>query len=106
RISSRGGLSRPARTPRIADVTRPRACGVIISQSGAEMALASGIRLGSYEILSQIGAGGMGEVYRARDMRLERTVAIKVLPDHLSCNADSKQRFEREARALSSLNHP
>jgi len=48
----------------------------------------------------------MGEVYRARDMRLERTVAIKVLPDHLSCNADSKQRFEREARALSSLNHP
>jgi len=70
------------------------------------MALASGIRLGSYEILSQIGAGGMGEVYRARDMRLERTVAIKVLPDHLSCNADSKQRFEREARALSSLNHP
>jgi len=70
------------------------------------MALASGIRLGSYEILSQIGVGGMGEVYRARDMRLERTVAIKVLPDHLSCNADSKQRFEREARALSSLNHP
>ena len=70
------------------------------------MALASGIRLGSYEILSQIGVGGMGEVYRARDMRLERTVAIKVLPDHLSCNAGSKQRFEREARALSSLNHP
>jgi eukaryotic-like serine/threonine-protein kinase len=70
------------------------------------MALASGIRLGPYEILSPIGAGGMGEVYRARDTRLERTVAIKVLPDHLSRDRDSKQRFEREARAISSLNHP
>src|ERR1700757_545860 len=70
------------------------------------MALASGTRFGHYEIISPIGAGGMGEVYRARDTRLERTVAIKVLPYHLSCNPDSKQRFEREARAISSLNHP
>jgi len=64
------------------------------------------MRLGPYEIIAPLGAGGMGEVYRARDTRLERTVAIKVLPEHLSCNPDSKQRFEREARAISSLNHP
>jgi eukaryotic-like serine/threonine-protein kinase len=70
------------------------------------MTLTLGTRLGPYEIAAPLGTGGMGEVYRARDTRLERTVAIKVLPDHLSCNADSKQRFEREARALSSLNHP
>jgi eukaryotic-like serine/threonine-protein kinase len=68
--------------------------------------LASGTRLGPYEIQSPLGAGGMGEVYRARDTRLERTVAIKVLPDHLCANSDSKQRFVREARAISSLNHP
>src|SRR5437870_4946146 len=70
------------------------------------MPLTSGMRLGPYEIIAPLGAGGMGEVYRARDTRLERTVAIKVLPEHLSCNSDSKQRFEREARAISSLNHP
>src|SRR5689334_24823303 len=70
------------------------------------MSLASGTRLGPYEILSPLGAGGMGEVYRARDTRLERTVAIKVLPNHLSSNPELKQRFEREARAISSLNHP
>ena len=61
--------------------------------------------LGPYEILAPIGAGGMGEVYRAIDSRLGRTVAIKVLPQHLSSNADVRQRFEREARAVSSLNH-
>jgi eukaryotic-like serine/threonine-protein kinase len=70
------------------------------------MSLSSGTKLGPYEIQSSLGEGGMGEVYRARDTRLERTVAIKVLPDHLSSNPDSKQRFEREARAISSLNHP
>jgi serine/threonine protein kinase len=70
------------------------------------MALASGTKLGPYEIQSPLGAGGMGEVYRARDTRLERTVAIKVLPYHLSSDPDLKQRFEREARAISSLNHP
>src|ERR1043165_2218519 len=70
------------------------------------MSLTSGSKLGPYEIQSQLGAGGMGEVYRARDTRLERTVAIKVLPEHLSSNADAKQRFEREARARSSWNHP
>jgi Tol biopolymer transport system component/tRNA A-37 threonylcarbamoyl transferase component Bud32 len=70
------------------------------------MALAPNTKLGPYEIQSPLGAGGMGEVYRARDTRLDRTVAIKVLPPHLSSNLDLKQRFEREARAISSLNHP
>ncbi len=70
------------------------------------MALSTGKRLGPYEVLSPAGAGGMGEVYRARDTRLDRTVAIKVLPAHLAENPDLRQRFEREARAVSSLNHP
>src|SRR3989449_11568040 len=70
------------------------------------MPLSPGTRLGPFEILSPCGAGGMGEVYRARDTRLDRTVAIKILPGHLSDNAELRQRFEREARAVSSLNHP
>src|SRR5690349_11641932 len=70
------------------------------------MALASGTRLGPYEVLFAIGAGGMGEVYRARDTRLGRDVAIKVLPQHLSSDPDLKARLEREAKAISSLNHP
>ncbi len=70
------------------------------------MSLSAGTRLGPYEILAPAGAGGMGEVYRARDLRLDRTVAVKVLSTHLSANPDLKQRFEREARAISSLNHP
>src|SRR5437773_5288820 len=70
------------------------------------MPLAAGSRLGPYEILAPLGAGGMGEVYRARDTRLGRDVAIKVLPQHLTSNADVRARFEREARAVSSLNHP
>jgi eukaryotic-like serine/threonine-protein kinase len=68
--------------------------------------LAAGSRLGPYEILSPIGAGGMGEVYKARDTRLDRTVAIKVLPDHLSKNEEVRQRFEREAKTISQLSHP
>ena len=70
------------------------------------MALTSGTRLGPYEIIAQAGAGGMGEVYRARDSRLNREVAIKVLPDHLSANPELRERFEREARAISQLSHP
>jgi Tol biopolymer transport system component/predicted Ser/Thr protein kinase len=70
------------------------------------MAILSGKRLGPYEILSAIGAGGMGEVYRARDTRLERIVAVKILPDHLSDRAELRERFEREARTIASLNHP
>src|SRR5881398_883239 len=70
------------------------------------MTLSPSTRLGPYEILAPLGAGGMGEVYCAKDTRLDRTVAIKVLPSHLSDNAEIRQRFEREARAVSSLNHP
>lgn len=70
------------------------------------MTLPANKKLGPYEILSQIGAGGMGEVYRARDTRLDRTVAIKILPPELSRDTALKQRFEREARAISSLSHP
>src|SRR5215472_1621985 len=70
------------------------------------MALASGTQFGPYEIQSPLGAGGMGEVYRARDTRLSRTVALKILPPHLSQRADAHERFDREARAISSLNHP
>ncbi len=70
------------------------------------MTLTPGTKLGPYEILSPVGAGGMGEVYRALDTRLDRTVAIKVLPAHLSDNPEARQRFDREARAVSSLNHP
>ncbi len=68
--------------------------------------LTSGTRLGPYEIQSPLGAGGMGEVYRARDTRLERTVPIKILPAQLSSDPARKQRFEREAKTISSLNHP
>src|SRR6266540_3596117 len=70
------------------------------------MSLSSGTRLGPYEIVAAIGAGGMGEVYRARDTRLDRTVAVKVLPSHLSASPEVRQRFEREAKTISSLSHP
>ena len=70
------------------------------------MPLEAGRQLGPYEIVSAIGAGGMGEVYKARDTRLDRTVAIKVLPEHVASDPDLKQRFEREAKTISSLNHP
>src|ERR1700704_5518993 len=70
------------------------------------MPLTAGTKLGPYEVIAPLGAGGMGEVYRAPDTRLDRTVAIKILPAHLSDNPEAKQRFEREARTISSLNHP
>jgi serine/threonine-protein kinase len=70
------------------------------------MPTSAGDRLGPYEIVSPIGAGGMGEVYKARDTRLNRTVAIKVLPEHVAARLDSRARFEREARTVASLNHP
>src|SRR6266699_2489150 len=70
------------------------------------MSLSAGARLGPFEILSPLGAGGMGEVYKARDTRLERTVAIKVLPQHLSSSPEVRQRFEREAKTISQLSHP
>ncbi|HKD17162.1 MAG TPA: serine/threonine-protein kinase, partial [Thermoanaerobaculia bacterium] len=70
------------------------------------MTLSAGTKLGPYEILSPLGAGGMGEVYRAKDTRLERSVAVKVLPSHLSASAEVRQRFEREAKTVSQLSHP
>src|ERR1700674_1285430 len=70
------------------------------------MALTSGTRLGPYEIQSPLGAGGMGEVYRARDTRLGRDVAIKVLPEALARDADRLRRFEQEARTIAALSHP
>ncbi|MCI0657477.1 MAG: serine/threonine protein kinase, partial [Acidobacteria bacterium] len=70
------------------------------------MALSRGQRLGPYEIQSPLGAGGMGEVYKAKDTRLDRIVAVKVLPAHVASDPDLRQRFDREARAVSSLNHP
>ena len=70
------------------------------------MALSQGTRLGPYLIEAPLGAGGMGEVYRARDTRLDRTVAIKVLPQDGARRADLRERFDREARAVSNLNHP
>src|SRR5262245_13602538 len=69
------------------------------------MPLLSGFKLGPYEVIAPLGSGGMGEVYRARDARLGRTVAIKILPVHLAQSPDLRQRFEREARAISSLSH-
>lgn len=74
--------------------------------SSLAMALTTGTRLGPYEITSQLGAGGMGEVYRARDSRLDREVAIKVLPAEFARDKDRLYRFEQEARAAGMLNHP
>ncbi len=70
------------------------------------MSLSAGTRLGPYEVVAPIGAGGMGEVYRARDISLNRDVAIKVLPEALSADPDRLRRFEQEARAAAALNHP
>src|SRR5260221_2182144 len=75
-------------------------------QSGAHMTLAPGTKLGPYEIVAAIGAGGMGEVYRARDTRLGRDVAIKVLPDSFAADADRLHRFNQEARVVATLSHP
>ena len=74
--------------------------------SAHNLPLTAGARLGPYEILSPLGAGGMGEVYKARDTRLERTVAVKVLPQHMASSSEVRQRFEREAKTISQLSHP
>src|SRR5216117_4172640 len=80
--------------------------GILWPLAGGAVNVEPGTRLGPYEVLSAIGAGGMGEVYKARDTRLERTVAIKVLPSHLSKNEEVRQRFEREAKTISQITHP
>src|SRR5690348_8153461 len=69
-------------------------------------AVRPGMRIGGFEIVARVGAGGMGEVYRARDLRLERDVALKILPAVFSADADRLARFEREAKLLAALNHP
>src|SRR6202521_778702 len=83
---------------------RCNACAQAIIR--ALMTLISGTKLGPYEIQSQLGAGGMGEVYRARDTRLDRTVALKILPAAFSADPDRLHRFQYEAKILSALNHP
>src|SRR5262245_37758157 len=70
------------------------------------MTLSAGSRLGPYELVTPLGAGGMGEVYKARDTRLGRSVAVKVLPERLAADADALSRFEREAKAVAALSHP
>src|SRR6266568_1577100 len=70
------------------------------------MPLAADTRLGPYQIVAPLGAGGMGEVYRARDSRLDRDVAVKVLPTHLAADPQALARFEREAKAVAALSHP
>ena len=77
----------------------------MVSETGASV-LTGGRRLGAYEVRERIGVGGMGEVYRARDTKLGRDVAIKILPRHFTSDPDRLARFEREARVLASLNHP
>src|SRR5258706_8176476 len=85
-------------------------CGMdfrrVLLDSDRHMPLTPGTRLGPYEIVAQLGAGGMGEVYKARDTRLDRSVAVKVLPPNWVADPERRQRFEREAKAISSLNHP
>ncbi len=70
------------------------------------MSLGAGVRLGPYEVLASLGAGGMGEVYRARDTRLKRDVALKILPESFASDADRLARFQREAEVLAAMNHP
>ncbi len=88
------------------DHRTPKPLGTRYTWSFPRMPLERGTRLGPYQIESPIGAGGMGEVYKATDTRLERTVAIKVLPAHVASDPERKSRFEREAKTVAALSHP
>ena len=100
-------LAADARSAALLDVPMREAAEILASQqSRSDLHLAPGLQLGPYVIEARLGAGGMGEVYRAKDKRLRRTVAIKVLPPHLSGTTNPQERLEREAEAISSLNHP
>src|SRR5208283_4368063 len=81
-------------------------CPCFMYNPVSSMVLTPGVKLGPYEVLAPLGSGGMGEVYRARDTRLNREVAIKVLPESLSQDPDRLRRFEQEARTVAALNHP
>src|SRR5215469_7526946 len=105
-VKGRKGLCLLAANPAGNRCRREQLCSFTSCRMCRAMSLASGTRLGPYEILTLLGAGGMGEVYRARDTRLERTVAIKVLAHNVEGRAELFQRFEREAQTISTLNHP
>jgi serine/threonine protein kinase len=103
-LSATVGLKSVART-RFSLVIRSSRC-LFYNRNDFPVALDPGTRLGPYEVIAQIGAGGMGEVYKARDTRLDRTVAIKILPESLAADAEFRRRFDREARTISQLDHP
>src|SRR5215831_3852300 len=96
----------PGATSNAETTNRPRRTVASIIRGISQMTLGVGVRLGPYEVISPIGAGGMGEVYKATDTRLNRTVALKVLPPHFADDPEMKQRFEREAQTIAGLNHP
>ena len=102
----RGSVCSVRAAPHEVPAARRGRLGSRYYNQGSCMTIASGTRLGPYEIEAPLGAGGMGEVYRARDVRLDRTVAVKVLSQRVLHRAESRKRFEREARVVASLNHP
>ena len=106
--SAQGSILRLARVAQDRSQLRSAAQEPALPEArrGSEVTLSAGTRLGPYEILAPIGAGGMGEVYRARDAKLDRDVAVKVLPSQLTSNPDALARFEREAKAVAALSHP
>src|SRR5262249_11646990 len=105
RLGGRPAIPRQHRCRRD-DLATPDRRAELDRGAGEEMTLPAGSRLGPSEILAPLGAGGMGEVYKARDTRLDRAVAVKVLPEKMSSSPEVRQRFEREARTISQLSHP
>src|SRR5262249_57387529 len=106
-LNGRSPMGRPARRSAVSRARTSRQSRLQSAPPSREllMALAVGARLGSYEVLSALGSGGMGEVYRARDPRLGRDVAIKILPPAANADPERLRRFEQEARAAAALNH-